>query len=82
MSALNVLNKAKEAEKIKRPLVDTDTNRYLNYLLYWYKSTNTGAEDQAPARRCRQQVLNLLAILVQKYTYACLLALLVQKHKY
>ena len=57
MSALNVLNKAKEAEKIKRPLADTDTNRcliYLRYryksthmlvyLLYWYKSTNTVAE--------------------------------------
>jgi hypothetical protein len=36
--------------------------RYSFYLLFWYKSTNTGAEE-------RTKVLSLLAFLVQKYKY-------------
>ena len=38
--------------------------RYSLYWLYWYKSTNTDAED-AP----RAHVLIILALLLQKYKY-------------
>ena len=49
-------------------------SRYSVYLLYWCKSTNAAA---AAVRACRredapqgaQQVLSLLALLVQKYRY-------------
>ena len=39
----------------------------LIFLLYWYKSTNTGEEEVLARRAARH--FNFLALLVQKYQY-------------
>jgi hypothetical protein len=82
VDAGNLRSKVSEegaAERTKtRRIVAADkeraSRRYAVYLLYRYKSTNSGAHHIAPHRRCGQgarlkEVRSLLALLVQKYKY-------------
>jgi hypothetical protein len=61
------------AETCRREEVqEAQTGEALNqgtpfYLLYWYKSTNTDAEDAPRSFQSRYSIL--LAVLVQKYKY-------------